>query len=107
MTLLANAYSLLTLVLGWLSCASVAQETAQASGEPYLLQDIVTWDAQSIRIHGERVMIFSAEVHPFRYTPAARTESAECRTNKGNSCNNTDSYHLFDLEQTTLPVTLA
>jgi beta-galactosidase len=27
----------------------------------------VTWDNQSLYIHGERLMIFSGEVHPFRY----------------------------------------
>lgn len=31
-----------------------------------LLQDIVTWDAYSLFIHGERGMMFSGEVHPFR-----------------------------------------
>jgi beta-galactosidase GanA len=30
------------------------------------LQDIVTWDEHSLSIHGERVMIFSGEFHPFR-----------------------------------------
>ncbi|KAI1324310.1 glycoside hydrolase family 35 protein [Xylariaceae sp. FL0255] len=30
------------------------------------LQDIVTWDEQSLFINGERIMIFSGEVHPFR-----------------------------------------
>ncbi|UKZ81132.1 hypothetical protein TrVFT333_008902 [Trichoderma virens FT-333] len=30
------------------------------------LQNIVTWDEHSLFIHGERVMIFSGEVHPFR-----------------------------------------
>ncbi|KAI3336951.1 glycoside hydrolase family 35 protein [Xylariaceae sp. AK1471] len=29
-------------------------------------QDIVTWDEHSLFINGERVMIFSGEVHPFR-----------------------------------------
>lgn len=27
----------------------------------------VTWDNQSLYIHGERIMIFSGEIHPFRY----------------------------------------
>jgi Glycosyl hydrolases family 35 len=31
-----------------------------------LLQDIVTWDEQSLFIRGERVMLWSGEVHPFR-----------------------------------------
>ncbi|PTB61654.1 glycoside hydrolase family 35 protein [Trichoderma citrinoviride] len=30
------------------------------------LQDIVTWDEHSLFVHGERVVIFSGEVHPFR-----------------------------------------
>ncbi|KAI9163259.1 putative beta-galactosidase A [Paramyrothecium foliicola] len=31
-----------------------------------LLQDIVTWDSHALYIHGERAMIFSGEIHPFR-----------------------------------------
>ena len=31
-------------------------------GEP--LQDIVTWDEHSLKIRGERVMLFSGEFHP-------------------------------------------
>lgn len=31
-----------------------------------LLQNIVTWDQHSLFIHGERIMFFSGEVHPFR-----------------------------------------
>jgi len=30
------------------------------------LQDIVTWDDKSLFIRGERIMIWSGEVHPFR-----------------------------------------
>ena len=30
------------------------------------LQDIITWDERSLFIRGERVMIWSGEVHPFR-----------------------------------------
>jgi hypothetical protein len=30
------------------------------------LQDIVTWDENSIFVRGERVMLFSGEIHPFR-----------------------------------------
>jgi hypothetical protein len=30
------------------------------------MQDLVTWDEHSIFIRGERAMIFSGEVHPFR-----------------------------------------
>ncbi|TIC95814.1 putative beta-galactosidase A [Colletotrichum higginsianum] len=30
------------------------------------LQDIVTWDEHSLFVYGERVMIFSGEIHPFR-----------------------------------------
>ncbi|PHH91341.1 hypothetical protein CDD83_856 [Cordyceps sp. RAO-2017] len=30
------------------------------------LQDIVTWDENSLFIHGERAMMFSGEFHPFR-----------------------------------------
>ncbi|PGH09195.1 hypothetical protein AJ79_05724 [Helicocarpus griseus UAMH5409] len=31
-----------------------------------LLQDIVKWDNESFFIHGERIMVFGAEFHPFR-----------------------------------------
>ncbi|KAL2869525.1 glycoside hydrolase family 35 protein [Aspergillus lucknowensis] len=31
-----------------------------------LLQNVVTWDNQSLYIHGERLMVFSGEIHPFR-----------------------------------------
>ncbi|KAL5334625.1 putative beta-galactosidase A [Aspergillus crustosus] len=31
-----------------------------------LLQDLVTWDEKSLFIKGERVMIFAAEIHPWR-----------------------------------------
>ena len=30
------------------------------------LQDIVTWDQHSIFVHGERVLFYSGEYHPFR-----------------------------------------
>ncbi|KFZ01799.1 hypothetical protein V500_00608 [Pseudogymnoascus sp. VKM F-4518 (FW-2643)] len=30
------------------------------------LQDVVTWDKHSLFVHGERVMIFSGEFHPWR-----------------------------------------
>ncbi|GKZ29849.1 hypothetical protein AbraIFM66950_006710 [Aspergillus brasiliensis] len=30
------------------------------------LQDIVTWDEYSIRVHGERILLLSGEFHPFR-----------------------------------------
>lgn len=30
------------------------------------LQDMVTWDENSLFVRGERIMVFSAEFHPFR-----------------------------------------
>jgi len=27
----------------------------------------VTWDEHSLKIHGERIFIFSGEIHPYRY----------------------------------------
>ena len=30
------------------------------------LQDIVTWDEHSLFVHGERVLFYSGEFHPFR-----------------------------------------
>ncbi|QMW42944.1 hypothetical protein AFCA_007162 [Aspergillus flavus] len=68
-----------------LSVAAVALLAAQAAGASIkhrlngftilehpdpakrdLLQDIVTWDDKSLFINGERIMLFSGEVHPFR-----------------------------------------
>lgn len=42
------------------------REVVLDSSKGPLLQDIVTWDEDSLYIHGERVVIFSGEVHPFR-----------------------------------------
>ena len=30
------------------------------------LQDIVTWDQHSIMVHGDRIMLFNGEFHPYR-----------------------------------------
>ncbi|KAK6435536.1 hypothetical protein LTR95_008279 [Oleoguttula sp. CCFEE 5521] len=60
-----------------LSATAVQETTALAiSGDltkhikPYkrgeVLQDIVTWDAHSLFVYGERVMLFSGEFHPYR-----------------------------------------
>lgn len=58
-----------------LSCLAV-ESAARAVGfqpdkwiAPYkreALQDIVTWDKDSIFVHGERVFLYSGEVHPYR-----------------------------------------
>ncbi|RAK88787.1 beta-galactosidase [Aspergillus costaricaensis CBS 115574] len=40
----------------------VRQENTTGSS----LQDIVTWDEYSIRVHGERILLLSGEFHPFR-----------------------------------------
>ncbi|KAK1239242.1 hypothetical protein MKX08_006303 [Trichoderma sp. CBMAI-0020] len=42
------------------------REVVVDSSQSPLLQDIVTWDEDALYIHGERVVIFSGEVHPFR-----------------------------------------
>lgn len=51
-----------------LSAVSVAASLGHAETlKPQtLLQDIVTFDNSSLFINGERLMIFSGEVHPFR-----------------------------------------
>lgn len=36
-----------------------------AEREP--LQDIVTWDEHSLFVHGERIIFWGGEVHPFRW----------------------------------------
>lgn len=43
------------------SKASVSYEKRE------LLQNIVTWDEASLKIHGEKVMLYSAEIHLFRH----------------------------------------
>ncbi|KAF9696246.1 hypothetical protein EKO04_005856 [Ascochyta lentis] len=53
-----------------------AQASARAVGfqpeqwiTPYkreALQDIVTWDKDSIFVHGERIFLYSGEIHPYR-----------------------------------------
>jgi hypothetical protein len=35
-------------------------------GQSMLLQNNVTWDDHSLFINGQRLMIFSGEIHPFR-----------------------------------------
>ncbi|KAL1986538.1 hypothetical protein VTN96DRAFT_6116 [Rasamsonia emersonii] len=54
----------------WLSCLGLAfalpGRLRLADKRQHLLQDIVTWDANSLLINGGRLMIFSGEFHPFR-----------------------------------------
>lgn len=46
------------------ACASSLHEKPKPSNDT--LQDIVTWDEHSILVYGQRVMLFSGEIHPFR-----------------------------------------
>jgi beta-galactosidase len=39
---------------------------ARRTNDRSITQDIVTWDQYSIKVHGERVVFLSGEVHPFR-----------------------------------------
>ncbi|KAF1840936.1 glycoside hydrolase family 35 protein [Cucurbitaria berberidis CBS 394.84] len=58
-----------------LSCLAI-ESAARAVGyspheliKPYKrapLQDIVTWDEHSLFVHGERIFLYSGEVHPYR-----------------------------------------
>lgn len=48
------------------STVSTLSHSQTRSDKSEASQDIVTWDAKSLFIHGERVMIWSGEVHPFR-----------------------------------------
>ncbi|KAH7388838.1 beta-galactosidase precursor [Pyrenochaeta sp. MPI-SDFR-AT-0127] len=58
-----------------LSCLAI-QSAARAVGhspkdwiKPYRrapLQDIVTWDEHTLFVHGERIFLYSGEVHPYR-----------------------------------------
>ncbi|PYH98013.1 hypothetical protein BO71DRAFT_416628 [Aspergillus ellipticus CBS 707.79] len=66
-----KALSLLALGLATKACLGLAvtsnpgrpKDTEAVTGAT---QDIVTWDEYSIRIRGERVILFSGEFHPFR-----------------------------------------
>lgn len=64
--------SLSTLVFGGLVANGVAMPLnglMKLKVKPYerdVLQDIVTWDQHSIFVHGERVLFYSGEYHPFR-----------------------------------------
>ncbi|KAI8674425.1 Beta-galactosidase [Fusarium keratoplasticum] len=65
--------TLLTALGASLCCARTLQirggrpfDVIQSPHERDVLQDIVTWDEHSLFINGERVTIFSAEIHPFR-----------------------------------------
>jgi hypothetical protein len=55
-----------SLQLGLSSLVTQASQLLGVSRKRDALQDIVTWDAHSLSINGERAMIFSGEVHPFR-----------------------------------------
>ncbi|GKT50768.1 putative beta-galactosidase C [Colletotrichum spaethianum] len=67
-----SLFSLASLALGVCS----ASATGGIRGRPHTLiidahkrdqlQDVVTWDEHSLFVRGERVMIFSGEIHPFR-----------------------------------------
>ncbi|KAF4337116.1 beta-galactosidase [Fusarium beomiforme] len=65
---------LTNLFLAAFAAGSYARNVIPRGGKPSdvildsrdLLQDIVTFDEHSLFIHGERVTIFSAEIHPFR-----------------------------------------
>ncbi|KAF5675342.1 beta-galactosidase [Fusarium circinatum] len=67
-----------TLFVAALAASTHAQNVLPRGARPSnildsraLLQDIVTFDEHSLFIHGERVTIFSAEVHPFRLPVAS------------------------------------
>lgn len=55
------AFCLLAAELSSSAPSASVNSTANAQ-----LQNLVTWDGDSIRVHGERIMFFSGEVHPFR-----------------------------------------
>jgi hypothetical protein len=60
------------LALSWLAAQAAALAVAHEPKHwiaPYkrgALQDIVTWDEDSIFVHGKRVLLYSGEVHPYR-----------------------------------------
>ncbi|KAH7305960.1 beta-galactosidase [Stachybotrys elegans] len=70
--LLSSSLQLLSIAL-YLAAGTDARPTAQglaSNVDTGLLharqQDIVTWDDHSLAINGQRLMVFSGEVHPFR-----------------------------------------
>jgi hypothetical protein len=65
--------ALLTSVLA--ACSTLGVDALVMSGKPShfikdkrALQNIVTYDEHSLFVHGERVMLYSGEYHPFRET---------------------------------------
>jgi hypothetical protein len=62
----------LSLVLASLAAQTAALAVAHSPEQwitPYKrepLQDIVTWDKDTIFVHGKRVFLYSGEVHPYR-----------------------------------------
>ena len=69
---MANPKFLLIFVVSFFVSKTIGLTAGGRPGQliqPYkraALQDIVTWDEQSIFIRGERVLFFSGEYHPFR-----------------------------------------
>ncbi len=58
-----------------LSCLAVESEARAVAFQPNQwitpykaepLQDIVTWDKDSLFVRGERIFLYSGEVHPYR-----------------------------------------
>lgn len=39
-------------------------------------QDIVTWDEHSLFVHGERIIFWGGEVHPFRFVSTLHNPSS-------------------------------
>lgn len=44
------------------------------------LQDIVTWDEHSLFVHGERIIFWGGEVHPFRSVDSLKTVGLDTLT---------------------------
>ncbi|KAK1655965.1 family 35 glycosyl hydrolase [Colletotrichum phormii] len=70
-----SLFSIASLGLGLCSAVSASSSSSLAGARSPLpavidtrdqLQDIVTWDEHSLFVRGERVMILSGEIHPFR-----------------------------------------
>lgn len=59
-------------VLGWLAPHVVGRATGVKPSDFIIaerspLQSIVTWDEHSLFVHGERIIFWGGEVHPFRF----------------------------------------
>lgn len=73
------------LILGLLPAQAVARALGGRPSDFIIaerapLQDIVTWDEHSLFVHGERIIFWGGEVHPFRSVDSPSTVGLDLLT---------------------------